>query len=98
MKLVTSTSSESKSVSFWNGLSAMERLDFVLGNQGLFLNSRLVKPGELLAVRTAPDFARKFIVEREASPFFSSLDIKKKAEFQSGFLPLTATIALALSL
>ena len=85
-------------VKYWNGLTAMERLDFVLGHQGLFLNARLVNPGELLAVRTAPAFARKFIVSREESPFFSAIDIKKKAESQEAFIRLAATIGIALSL
>ena len=98
MELRVKPSSEAESASFWNGLSAMERLDFVLNHQGHFLNSRLVKPGELLAVRTAPEFARKYIVSRENSPFFLSLDIKKKAESQSAFMQLATTIAIALSL
>jgi len=98
MELRMSKSLDARGVTYWNGLSAMERLDFVLGHQGLFLNSRLVNPGELLAVRSAPAFARKSIVAREESPFFSAIDIKKKAESQGAFLQLATTIAIALSL
>jgi|GEM_PF-2174516 len=98
MKLQLSKSLDTRGVTYWNELSAMERLDFVLRYQGLFLNSRLVNPGEFLAVRTTPEYARKFIVAREESPFFSAIDIKKRAEAQKAVLPLVTTINIALSL
>ena len=63
--------------SFWDQLTAQERLEFVLTHEGAFLGARLVQPGELLAARVTPDSARKYIIEREESPFFASLDIKK---------------------
>jgi hypothetical protein len=87
-----------KGVTYWNRLSAMERLHFVLNHQGLFLNSRLVNPGELLAARSAPESAREYIVEREESPFFSSLDIRKVVESQKDFVRLATTLGVALSM
>lgn len=76
----------------------MERLHFVLNHQGLFLNSRLVNPGELLAARSAPESAREYIVEREESPFFSALDINKVVGAQKDFVRLATTLGVALSI
>ena len=87
-----------KGVSYWNRLTAMERLHFVLNHQGLFLNSRLVNPGELLAARSAPESAREYIVEREESPFFTAIDVNKTAESQDDFSRLETTLGVALSL
>ena len=98
MKLQLSKSLETKGVTYWNKLTAMERLHFVLSHQGLFLNSRLVNPGELLAARSAPESAREYIVEREESPFFSAIDLKKAAEMQKDFMRLATTLEVALSL
>ncbi|MBN2306359.1 hypothetical protein JXD20_00025 [Candidatus Peregrinibacteria bacterium] len=98
MKLQTNKTLEIKGVSYWNKLSAMQRLHFVLNHQGLFLNSRLVNPGELLAARSAPESAQVYIVEREESPFFSAMDIKKPAESQKESFRLATTLGVALSL
>ena len=92
------TSLDTKGITYWNKLTAMERLHFVLSHQGLFLNSRLVNPGELLAARSAPESAREYIVEREESPFFSAVDVKKGAEMQKDFIRLATTLGVALSL
>lgn len=97
MKLQTK-SLGTKGVTYWNKLTAMERLHFVLNHQGLFLNSRLVNPGELLAARSAPESAREYIVAREESPFFSAIDIKKGAEEQKDLVRLEATLGVALSI
>lgn len=98
MKLQTKKPLEAKGVVFWNRLSAIERLHFILSHQGLFLNSRLVNPGELLAARSAPESAREYIVAREESPFFSAVDVKKAAELQQDSLRLVMTLAVALSI
>ncbi len=98
MKLQMRKSLETKGVSYWNKLTAMERLHFVLNHQGLFLNSRLVNPGELLAACSAPESAREYIVEREESPFFSAIDVNKSAEFQQDSMRLETTLGVALSL
>lgn len=87
-----------RGVSFWNKLTAMERLQFVLSHQGLFLNSRLVSPGELLAARSAPESAQEYIMAREERPFFSAINIKEGAENQAGFHRLVSTLEVALSL
>ena len=98
MRLQIKKPLEAKGVTFWNKLTAMQRLQFVLNHQGLFLNSRLVNPGELLAARSAPESAQAYIVEREESPFFSAVDIKKTAESQQDSFRLTTTLGVALSL
>jgi len=98
MKVQIRKSLGTKGVIYWNSLSAMERLHFVLNHQGLFLNSRLVNPGELLAARSAPESAREYIVAREDSPFFSAVDVRKKAEVQKDFTRLEATLGVAISL
>lgn len=98
MKLQMRKSLGTKGVSYWNRLTAMERLHFVLNHQGLFLNSRLVNPGELLAARSAPESAREYIVEREESPFFTAIDVNKAAELQRDFGRLETTLGVALSL
>jgi hypothetical protein len=98
MKVQLRKSLETQGVTYWNELTAMERLQFVLSHQGLFLNSRLVNPGELLAARSAPESAQEYIIEREESPFFSAIDVKKPAELQKEFMRLTNTLGVALSL
>ena len=98
MKLQMKKSLEAKGVIYWNKLTAMQRLQFVLSHQGLFLNSRLVNPGELLAARSAPESIQQYIVERENSPFFSAMDIRKPAELQKEAFRLVATLCVALSL
>ena len=98
MEVQMKTSLASKGVMYWNKLSAMERLQFVLSHQGLFLNSRLVNPGELLAARSAPESAQAYILAREESPFFSAMDIKKPAEAQKDFFRLAGALEVALSL
>lgn len=98
MELQITQSSEAVGAMYWNRLTAMQRLNFVLGHQGLFLNSRLVNPGELLAAQSTPSSAREYIVAREESPFFSAIDIKKTAETQKAFMRLANTISIALSL
>ena len=98
MKLQIKKPLEAQGVTYWNKLTAMQRLQFVLSHQGLFLNSRLVNPGELLAARSAPESAQAYIVEREDSPFFSAIDVNKPAEAQKEFLRLIATLIVALSL
>ncbi len=98
MKLQTPKSLGTRGIAFWNKLTAMERLHFVLNHQGLFLNSRLVNPGELLAARSAPESAREYIVSREDSPFFSAIDVKKPAEKQKDLVRLEATLGVALSI
>ncbi len=98
MKLQMPKSLGTMGVKYWNGLTAMGRLHFVLNHQGLFLNSRLVNPGELLAARSAPESAQEYIVEREESPFFSALDVNKAVESQKDFTRLETTLGVALSL
>ena len=98
MQLQIETSLEAKGVTYWNKLTAMQRLRFVLSHQGLFLNSRLVNPGELLAARSAPESAQEYIVNREESPFFSAIDIKKPAEAQQDSCRLLRALEVALSL
>ena len=98
MQLQLEKSLEAKGVTYWNKLTAMQRLHFVLSHQGLFLNSRLVNPGELLAARSAPESAREYIVQREESPFFSAMDITKAAEMQKDAVRLVGTLSVAMSL
>jgi len=98
MRLQLRKSLGTKGVDYWNRLSAMERLHFVLSHQGLFLNSRLVNPGELLAARSTPESAQEYIVAREEHPFFSAINIKEIAEKQAGFQRLAGTLEVALSL
>jgi len=66
----------------WNKLSAHERLKYILNNQDIFLSAALVRPGELLAAKVTPESAQKYIIEREESPFFAVLDIKKPLNSQ----------------
>lgn len=78
MRLRTKKPWNKKAVSLWNKLDAMHRLEFILEHQGLFVGTRLIRPGELLAAKVSPQFARKYIIEHDESPFFSEVDIKKK--------------------
>jgi len=71
-----------KSAPQWNRMSALERLRFILSNQDVFLAARLVREGEILAARVTPESALEYIIEREESPFFSVLDIKKPLDAQ----------------
>lgn len=98
MKLQLEESLETKGTTYWNELTAMQRLHFVLNHQGLFLNSRLVNPGELLAAQAAPESIREYIVAREESPFFSAIDVNQPAESQREFMRLVNTLCVALSL
>lgn len=97
MKLQMKPSLDTKGVSYWNKLTAIERLHFVLSHQGLFLNSRLVNPGELLAAQAAPESAREYIVAREDSPFFSAIDIKKVVDQQRNYARLEDTLGILAS-
>ena len=98
MQLQIEASLEAQGVSYWNKLTAMQRLQFVLSHQGLFLNSRLVNPGELLAARSAPESAQQYILEHGESPFFSAMDIRKSVEVQKEAVRLATTLGVALSL
>jgi len=77
MKLDIRKAFAKKAALHWNKLSAHERLKYILNNQDVFLSAHLVRPGELLAAKVAPESAQKYIIEREESPFFAALDIKK---------------------
>ena len=79
----------------WNELSAQERLKYILNNQDVFLSSQLVLPGEILAARVTPESAREYIIEREDSPFFSTLDIKKPLDDQSESATLKRALEIA---
>ena len=66
----------------WNSMSALERLHFILTHEDIFLRADLVREGELLAAKVAPESAREYIIEREESPFFANFDIKKPLDAQ----------------
>lgn len=85
-----------KTVSTWNHMSALERLHFILTHEDIFLRANLVRPGELLAAKVTPESCREYIIEREESPFFAILDIKKpldakKQSILSGMLTVPSS-------
>lgn len=77
MKVSFLKSLAKKSAPMWNRMSALERLKFILNHEDIFLRSHLVREGELLAAKVTPESAREYIIDREESPFFAALDIKK---------------------
>lgn len=97
MKLPMLKSLGKRGINYWNNLGEMERLSFILDHQGIFLCSDLVKPGELLAAQVAPESAREYIIEREESPFFSFVDIKKTAGKQRDIPRFLSTLEVAIS-
>ena len=98
MKLQLKPSLEAKGVRYWNKLTALERLHFVLEHQGLFLNARLVNPGELLAASAAPESAQEYILEREERPFFSAINLRQLMDQQEEALRLSTTLTAAMCL
>jgi hypothetical protein len=77
MRIQTKNTLSKELALHWNRLTAHERLKYILNHPDVFLSMKLIRPGELLAAQVAPESAREYIIEREESPFFAVLDIKK---------------------
>ena len=92
MKTLMRTSSRGQTVVYWDHLNASGRLKLVMKHQDCFLESHLVSPCELKLAKTMPESAWEYILDREETPIFSSLNIKNCVGAQKNSYKLKAAL------
>ena len=61
----------------WDGMDFLGRLRFILANRDLFLSLRLVTESEMVLAQAIKEDELEYILEREDSPIFTSINLKK---------------------
>jgi hypothetical protein len=76
MKLRPKKKIGSRGATIWNNMDAYQRFNLVLRHQVDFMRSHLINPKEVEVAKKLPSSSVEYIIEREVSPIFRSINIK----------------------